>query len=66
MATLDLGPAMAAGIGGVIGAFLFKRSILGVVGGRTCRLLGGPADLGSLEPIASSCVSDRGDVLVYA
>lgn len=30
--TLDLGPALAAGIGGVIGAFLFKRSILGVVG----------------------------------
>ena len=30
--SLDLSPAMAAGIGGVVGAFLFKRSILGVVG----------------------------------
>ena len=30
--TLDFGPALAAGIGGVAGAFLFKRSILGVVG----------------------------------
>ncbi|MEX0667409.1 MAG: AzlD domain-containing protein [Acidimicrobiia bacterium] len=29
---LDLGPAAAAGIGGVAGAFIFKRSILGVVG----------------------------------
>lgn len=28
--TLDFGPALAAGFGGVIGAFLFKRSILGV------------------------------------
>ena len=30
--TLDIGPALAAGFGGVAGAFLFKRSILGVVG----------------------------------
>jgi branched-subunit amino acid transport protein len=30
--TLDLSPAIAAGVGGVIGAVLFKRSILGVVG----------------------------------
>ncbi|MGZ5410729.1 MAG: AzlD domain-containing protein [Aeromicrobium sp.] len=30
--TLDFGPALAAGFGGVAGAFLFKRSILGVVG----------------------------------
>ena len=30
--TLDFGPALAAGFGGVTGAFLFKRSILGVVG----------------------------------
>jgi len=30
--TLDFGPALAAGLGGVAGAFLFKRSILGVVG----------------------------------
>lgn len=30
--TLDVGPALAAGFGGVAGAFLFKRSILGVVG----------------------------------
>ncbi len=30
--TLDLGPAVAAGIGGSAGASLFKRSILGVVG----------------------------------
>ena len=30
--TLDLGPAIAAGIGGAAGGFLFKRSILGVVG----------------------------------
>lgn len=30
--TLDLGPALAAGFGGVAGALLFKRSILGVVG----------------------------------
>jgi branched-subunit amino acid transport protein len=29
---LDFGPALAAGLGGVAGAFLFKRSILGVVG----------------------------------
>jgi branched-subunit amino acid transport protein len=31
-ASLDVSPAMAAGIGGVAGAFLFKRSVLGVVG----------------------------------
>lgn len=30
--TLDLGPAVAAGIGGVAGASIFRRSILGVVG----------------------------------
>jgi branched-subunit amino acid transport protein len=30
--TLDFGPPLAAGFGGVAGAFLFKRSILGVVG----------------------------------
>ena len=30
--SLDFGPALAAGLGGVAGAFLFKRSILGVVG----------------------------------
>ena len=30
--TLDFGPALAAGVGGAAGAFLFKRSILGVVG----------------------------------
>ena len=30
--TLDFGPALAAGFGGVAGAFLFKRSILGIVG----------------------------------
>lgn len=30
--SLDLGPALAAGIGGVLGAFIFRRSILGVVG----------------------------------
>lgn len=30
--TLDFGPALAAGFGGVTGAYLFKRSILGVVG----------------------------------
>ena len=30
--TLDFGPALAAGFGGVAGGFLFKRSILGVVG----------------------------------
>ena len=30
--SLDVSPAMAAGIGGVAGAFLFKRSVLGVVG----------------------------------
>ena len=30
--TLDFGPALAAGFGGLVGAFLFKRSILGVVG----------------------------------
>jgi branched-subunit amino acid transport protein len=30
--SLDLGPAVAAGIGGVAGAFIFRRSILGVVG----------------------------------
>ena len=30
--TLDLSPAMAAGLGGVVGAFVFRRSILGVVG----------------------------------
>lgn len=29
---VDVSPAMAAGIGGVAGAFLFKRSVLGVVG----------------------------------
>ena len=29
---LDLSPALAAGIGGVVGAILFKRSILAVVG----------------------------------
>jgi len=29
---LDFGPSLAAGFGGVAGAFLFKRSILGVVG----------------------------------
>ena len=29
--TLDLGPAVAAGIGGMAGAFIFRRSILGVV-----------------------------------
>lgn len=30
--TLDFGPAIAAGLGGFAGAFLFRRSILGVVG----------------------------------
>jgi len=30
--SLDVSPAIAAGIGGVAGAFLFKRSVLGVVG----------------------------------
>ena len=30
--SLDLGPALAAGIGGIAGAVLFRRSILGVVG----------------------------------
>jgi branched-subunit amino acid transport protein len=30
--SLDASPAIAAGIGGVVGAVLFKRSILGVVG----------------------------------
>ena len=30
--SLDVSPAMAAGIGGVAGAFLFRRSVLGVVG----------------------------------
>ena len=30
--TLDLGPAIAGGLGGVAGAVIFKRSILGVVG----------------------------------
>jgi branched-subunit amino acid transport protein len=30
--TFDFGPALAAGFGGVVGVFLFKRSILGVVG----------------------------------
>lgn len=30
--TLDLGPALGAGFGGAAGAFLFRRSILGVVG----------------------------------
>jgi branched-subunit amino acid transport protein len=30
--SLDFGPALAAGFGGAAGAFLFKRSILGVVG----------------------------------
>lgn len=29
---IDLSPALAAGIGGVVGAILFKRSILAVVG----------------------------------
>ena len=28
---LEVGPAMVAGIGGAAGAFLFKRSVLGVV-----------------------------------
>ena len=44
--TPDFGPALAAGFGGVAGAFLFKRSILGVVsvgliGYWTARLIGG-------------------------
>ena len=30
--SLDLSPAVAAGIGGVAGAAIFKRSVLGVVG----------------------------------
>ena len=30
--SLELSPALAAGIGGIAGDFLFKRSILGVVG----------------------------------
>jgi branched-subunit amino acid transport protein len=30
--SLDLGPAIAGGLGGVAGAMIFKRSILGVVG----------------------------------
>lgn len=34
---LDITPAMAAGVGGIAGAILFKRSILGVV---VCGLAG--------------------------
>jgi branched-subunit amino acid transport protein len=30
--SLDLGPAIAGGFGGIVGAMIFKRSILGVVG----------------------------------
>ena len=30
--SLDLSPALAAGMGGAAGGFLFKRSVLGVVG----------------------------------
>ena len=65
--SLDLGPAMAAGIGGMAGAFLFKRSILGVVGVGlvgywVARLIW--AALDPTDPASVWCLTDR-DVLVY-